>query len=148
MSIAATLDALVAIQEGLSITDPEPATIKRAIDSYPDSNQPVPDSDLPCWLNEWEMTEGIWGAGGAREMHYQVHAILLVGDTTVQVNQRMRIATEFWEALVTALRDNQLGDTDQHMEIQRATQGRVVVFGRAYVGLEVWLTVQNVGTGA
>lgn len=150
MSIAATIDALVAIEEGLSITEPVDMSVKRAIDSYPDSNQPVPDSDLPAWLNEWEVAPGgTWLAGEAREIDYVIHAMLLVGDTNTELNRRMRIATKFWEAFVTALKSNiNLGNTDQHMEIQRASQGLLRVYGRAYVGLEVWLEIQGIGMGA
>lgn len=147
MSIAAVLDKLVEIEEDLSISDPEPMSVKRAIDSYPDSNQGVPDSDLPAWMHEWEVSEGTWLAGGAREITYIIHLMLLVGDTNTELNKRMRIATRFFEALVNALDDNiGLGNTDLHMEPQRARQGLLRVLGRAYVGLEVWLEVKGVGT--
>ena len=141
------LDALVAIEEALTITEPVEMSVKRSIDTLPNSNQPLVDGDLPAWLHEWDMPDGEWLAGGAREMNYTIHSILLVGDTNTELNQRMRIATKFWEALVTALQANDnLGDGDLYLNRLRAHQGRMEFFGRAYVGLEVWLEIQGIGT--
>ena len=150
MSIASTLDTLVTIEEGLSITTPIEMSIKKAWDSEPDANQPVPESDLPAWLNEWEVSPGgTWLAGSGREVQYTVHAILLVGGITTELNRRMRIATEFWGAFVTALEaDTNLSNTDLHMEIQRAKQGLIRYAARSYVGLEVWLDITEIGANA
>jgi hypothetical protein len=92
------MQAIVAIQESLSITDPVKAQIKRAYPYVPDFGVGAPAT--PMMMNEWSFDREDRTNQGLRQQYYTVHMQLLVYDA--KTDRAADIATAFMEPIVDA----------------------------------------------
>ena len=128
---------LVALQAGLTIASPIPASIKKAYTYFPPAS--VANPDCPCFMNSWTMTDEVRD-GGMRWQHYTVHMQLFVDNADKDV--AADIAAGFHVALVDALDiSTSLGGTVA-MQIIRGGSPTLAVLersGQAYMGLDLYL---------
>jgi hypothetical protein len=149
MSIRAIMDQIVTIQEGLSITEPVNLSVKRAYKYLPPQNQTL--TDLPVWVNHWQMNNTEWDPGDMREVEYSVNMMLAVAEATVEMDRAADIAASFWEATLKAFRDDvKLGGTNriQKLRGEGPTSPRLTWAGKAYVGLDLWLDILVIESNA
>lgn len=98
MNIGTVLDRIVTLQQGLSITAPIAASVKRVHKFPPNRAQAL--ADCPAWVNTWTMTRTDAQAGHWFEF-YTVHCQLFVNDA--DLNRAADIATAFHVAFVIAM---------------------------------------------
>ena len=142
MSIRVILDKIVAIQADLSITHPKPLSVKKAWKYIPPQN--VTLTDIPCWLNHWQMNNTEWHPGNMREVEYSVNMMLVVTEATAEQDVSADIAAAFWDETLKAFRDDHmLGGTDriQKLRGEGPTSPRLTWGGKSYIGLDLWLDI-------
>ena len=99
MNIRAALDRLVAIQGGLSITDPTATSISTAYKYVPRQDTTLPGT--PCWMNDWTLIREERHID-MRIQFYTVHMQLFVRDA--DQDQAADIASAFMEKTVGSAR--------------------------------------------
>lgn len=140
LTIRAALDALVTLQESLSITSPITSSIAKAWKYFPPEEATLPET--PCFANEWSLT--------AFEVHvgllvrrYAIHTQMFVLDADQE--RGADIATAYMNALETALLANYTLTQTVNQAILRGAQPTLAILERAgvkYVGLDLFLDVE------
>lgn len=136
MDIRSALSRLTAIQQGLSITTPITASIKKAWTYFPPENAVV---DTPCFLNSWTLVEEARNPSH-RIQRYTVRMQLLVHDADME--RAADIATSFHVQLVDALdADVNLAGTVSYQTLRGGNPTLAILErgGRIYVGLDLYL---------
>ena len=140
MNIRAALDRLVAIQGGLSITDPTATSISTAYKYVPRQDTTLPGT--PCWMNDWTLIREERHID-MRIQFYTVHMQLFVRDA--DQDQAADIASAFMEKTVEALdadvtlagavtRQSLRGGEPTLVSLERA--------GLSYIGLDLFLDLE------
>jgi hypothetical protein len=143
MNIRATCAYLATLLEGLEITDPMPARIKRCWRFIPPARMAI--ADFPCAMLGYELQAVHFGSA-IRQKNYSIHIQLLAGRAEVEADIAADIASAFLEALHDALSSHQrLGGTASVIrELRGASPETLTVLewaGVAFVGLDLFLEV-------
>jgi hypothetical protein len=139
-SITAALDALITMQEALSITDPITATIKKAYKLPPQGKIVL---DFPCVINNVSFVRQVRSPVGILRHFYTIEQRLLVKDA--DLNRGAQIALAFWhEILITWNENIKLTNTVYTSELRGAspTIGIVEFAGLSYPACISFLDVQ------
>lgn len=100
-TIVDAMHALVAVQEVISITSPEPRQVKKAWPFVPPQNQVV-TANMPCWTNAWDFVRETRHSS-LRYLEYTVNMRLHVGQATAGDNSKLaEIALAFLPPTLTA----------------------------------------------
>ena len=140
MNIRAALDRLVAIQGGLSITDPTATSISTAYKYVPRQDTTLPGT--PCWMNDWTLIREERHID-MRIQFYTVHMQLFVRDA--DQDQAADIASAFMEKTVEALdADVTLAGavTRQSLRGGEPTLVSLERGGLSYIGLDLFLDLE------
>lgn len=101
VTIIDAMHALVAVQEAIAITSPEPRTVKKAWPFVPPQNQVV-TANMPCWTNAWDFVRETRHPS-LRSLDYTVNMRLHVGQATAGDNAKIaELALAFLPAVLTA----------------------------------------------
>lgn len=142
MNIADVIDAVAAVQLGISIDDP--AMEMRAAFAYvPDAKAALP---IPAWVNSWSMPSHS-AQFSNRSVIYTVHMQLFAVPAAVEQERAMRVCSLFHEQVLLAFEDldnSTLGATVSIHTLRGndPTMGRLEHGGQAYIGLDYLLDVQ------
>ena len=142
MSLREVMGNIYSIQRGLSISDPEPMVVKKVWKYVPPSNKTL--TDVPCWMNTWDLDNAEWLPGNMREVQYNINMKLAVGEATSGQDRLADIATAFWEETLKAFRnDVMLGGTNRIQKLRGGGPTLAVIEfgGMSYVGLNLWLDI-------
>lgn len=101
MKIRDVIGALVTLQSGLSITDPEVVAIAKAYNYFPPQEMTL--TDTPCWANEYKLV-GIERSPSRFAQEYIIHSQLFVQNADDE--RAADIATEFLAEYLDALNQN------------------------------------------
>jgi len=140
MDIRSALTQLIAVQDGLSITDPIVASIEKAWTYMIPQNSIAPDT--PCWMNTWRMDREERGSS-VRRQFYTINMQLLVRDADQE--RAADIATAFHVALVTALDGNLTLSGSVKTQTLRGGDPTLFVVDRgglAFIGLDEFLDLE------
>lgn len=98
-SIYQAMEAIVAVQKGISITLPEPRTVARAFLTSPHQGETVP---VPCFTNSWDFVAETRN-GMVRYLDFTVNMRLHVARATEgDTSKNAEIATAFLDPILTA----------------------------------------------
>lgn len=87
------MNAVVAVQESLAITSPEPKQVRKAWPYSPPQNQALA---LPAWTNSWDYIEQKNMGQGGRSASYALHMQFYAGQATNGDDSKIAaIATAF-----------------------------------------------------
>jgi hypothetical protein len=137
MDIASAMDRIVAIELGLSISQPVAVTVKRAYKYPPAMNVALPST--PAWVNTWTLTR-YQRMSGKRTHEYAVNAQLHVEDANQ--DRAAEIATNFYVAFIAALDADVTLNHTAVLHTPRGGDPTLVLFeraGKGYVGLNLFL---------
>jgi len=136
-SIRLALDALAALELGLSIADPIVASPHRAWKYMPAQEAVLPDGIT--WANVWTLTDISYQPSNQVE-HYDVNVKLYIKDADVE--RAADIATAFYQAFLNALGQSlTLGGTVKSHEMHGGdpTLAGLSRGGMSYMGLDLHL---------
>jgi hypothetical protein len=138
--IRTVMTNVVSLQEGLSITSPVSASIKRAYKYMPPMSSALPD--CPCFINSWTLAEQELDLG-LRILFYTINMQLAVDDS--DQDQAADIASSFMNAFITAHNaDVQLGGSCNITTLRGSDPTLAVLqwAGVSYIGLDLLLDVE------
>ena len=137
MNIYTAMKALVAVQESVSITLPQPVAVKKAYLSMPHQSQSM--TLLPCWTNSWDFVREE-RHGALRTMAYIVNMRLHVARVTAGSNDiAAEIALAFLDPILTAF-----GSTNANLN----GIGGVTLMGDVNGTVQSTVTHQNIRGGS
>jgi len=140
MDIRSALDRIIVIQDGLAITDPITADVKKAYKYVPRAN--VILTDVPAFTNAWTLTS-LERFIGYRIQNYTVHMQLFVEDANI--DQAADIASSFHKELIDALdADIALNNTVTQHSLRGGNPTLVGLerAGKIYIGLDLFLDLE------
>ena len=147
MDIRTALDALVKVEEGLSITEPSTVRVAKAYKFVPPQSVSIA-ANLPTWTNDFTLTSYEGNVSQSVTL-YTVHAQLFIGDGDQDVNAD--IAASFMTAFLTAMSAaSQLVDANGTPTVTQHTirGGNPTLAGltrdRAYIGLDLFIDLHMV----
>jgi hypothetical protein len=140
MDIRSALDRIIAIQDGLAITDPIAEDVKKAYKYVPRAN--VTLTDVPAFTNEWTLTS-LDRFVSFRIQNYTVHMQLFVEDA--DIDRAADIASSFHKELIDALdADIALNNTVTQHSLRGGNPTLVGLerAGKIYIGLDLFLDLE------
>lgn len=141
MNIVTALDAIVTLQEGLTITSPVSLGIKRVYKYPPDASKGL--TDTPAWLNSWSLTRTDQQYSTVLHHYYTVRMQLAVLDASE--NRAAAIASAFFVALVSAWTADTTLDSTVHRALLRGGDPTLVAMewaGKRHIGLDLYLDLE------
>lgn len=157
MNIRDALNRIVGIQEGLSVTltdlngvmkdPPLVVAVKRAYRYWPDSAHAIDPKDTPCWINNWDAPETLFGSVMNRGV-FTVQMGLLCYDE--DGDSAADLASAFYPEVVQAFSENiKLGGAEgiSVLRLRGASPtladfGQPATGGNSFIGLHLFLDLQ------
>lgn len=137
MNLREIIDAFVAVETGLEITDPYPTSIKRIYRFLAPGGNAI---ETPCFMHQYRRLSGS-RIVGSRMSDFMIRVYLLIGPVEVEADRKSDICAAFDEVIIDAFdHDVMLGSTSAFQRItdeQTDLQPTPIDWlgnGRSYVG--------------
>lgn len=144
--INAFIDALIALEKTIAITNPVSDQVKAAYWGAPARGVP----DLPCCVNAWTEPERQLGFGSLTVERPRVQVQMLVADAMTEDERSARIATSFWFAAKTTFDASRDISATAGITVLVGADPTVPVLlqhgGKAYIGFNAFLDLEEVSS--